>query len=75
MIDEVDEDLENLEVALSNEASPGKRRRRLSLLVIVSTVITLSAFPGLDAQRILYPCQELALAIKQAMTLRKTSKK
>ncbi|EPS94785.1 hypothetical protein FOMPIDRAFT_1054788 [Fomitopsis schrenkii] len=34
VIDEMDEDLENLEAALSNGAPPGKRRRRLSLLVI-----------------------------------------
>ena len=40
VIDEVDEDMENLEVALSSEVCPGKRRRRLSLLVIVSTVCT-----------------------------------
>lgn len=39
MIDEMDEDLENLEAALSNGAPPGKRRRRLSLLVIVSALI------------------------------------
>lgn len=51
VIDEVDEDLENLEVALSNEVSPGKRRRRLSLLVIVSAVIVVSAFEDLMLNR------------------------
>ncbi|KAI0736717.1 hypothetical protein C8Q72DRAFT_879134 [Fomitopsis betulina] len=34
VIDEVDEGLANLEAALSNDVFPGKRRRRLSLLVI-----------------------------------------
>lgn len=39
VIDEVDEGLANLEAALSNDVFPGKRRRRLSLLVIVSALV------------------------------------
>ena len=76
VIDEVDEDMENLEVALSSEVCPGKRRRRLSLLVVVSTVCTASIAVlkdlMLDVRR---KPQELALAIRKAVTSRKASKK